>query len=51
MAGDDLYTLKEWKPREVARALGVNVGRVYLTKHRVGTLLKAEVRRLEAAML
>jgi RNA polymerase sigma-70 factor (ECF subfamily) len=46
----DLYTLKEWKPREVARALGVSVGRVYLTKHRVGKLLKAEVRRLEAAL-
>jgi len=45
----DLYSLKEWRPGEVARVLGVSVGRVYLTKHRVGRLLKAEVARLEAA--
>lgn len=47
----DLYALKEWKPAEVARALGVNVARVYLTKHRVGTLLKQEIRKLETALL
>lgn len=47
----DLYALKEWKPAEVARALGVNVARVYLTKHRVGALLKAEMRKLETALL
>jgi RNA polymerase sigma-70 factor (ECF subfamily) len=46
----DLYVLKEWKSSQVARALGVNLGRVYITKHRVGKLLKAEVRRLEAAL-
>ncbi|HEY5911215.1 MAG TPA: sigma-70 family RNA polymerase sigma factor [Verrucomicrobiae bacterium] len=47
----DLYVLKGWKPREVARALGVNVGWVYLTKHRVGRLLKQELRNLEATLL
>jgi RNA polymerase sigma factor (sigma-70 family) len=47
----DLYTLKEWKPREVARALGVSLGRVYLTKHRVGARLKKELRNLEGALL
>ncbi len=47
----DLYALKEWKPAEVARALGVNVGRVYLTKHRVGALLKKERLKLEEALL
>jgi len=47
----DLYVLKEWKPGEVARALGVNLGRVYLTKHRVAKLLKVEVERLEEARL
>ena len=36
---------------EVKRALGVNVGQVYLAKHRVGALLKAEIRKLEAALL
>ena len=34
---------------EVKRALGVSIGRVYLAKHRVGTLLKREVRKLETA--
>lgn len=47
----DLYALKDWKTGDVARALGVSVGRVYLTKHRVGKLLKAEVGRLEATLL
>jgi len=47
----DLYALKEWAPREVARALGVSVGRVYLTKHRLSVLLKKELERLEAAGL
>ncbi len=47
----DLYALKEWKPAEVARTLGVNVARVYLTKHRLGSLVKHEMRRLEDALL
>ena len=33
--------------REVAQALGVNAAQVYLAKHRVGRLLKKEIRRLE----
>ncbi len=36
---------------EVKRTLGVNVGQIYLAKHRVGRLLKAEIRKLEAALL
>ncbi len=43
----DLYALKGWSAGEVARALGVNVGRVYLAKHRVSGLLKKEIARLE----
>jgi RNA polymerase sigma factor (sigma-70 family) len=43
----DLYVLKEWSVREVAKALNVTVGRVYLAKHRVSALLKKEVKRLE----
>lgn len=42
----DCYVLKEWPVREVARALDVNVGQVYLAKHRVSSLLKSETRRL-----
>ena len=43
----DLYALKGWSVGEVAKALGVSVGRVYLTKHRVSGLLKKELKRLE----
>jgi RNA polymerase sigma factor (sigma-70 family) len=43
----DLYVLQQWPVRKVARALGVNVGLVYLVKYRMSALLKKEVRRLE----
>ena len=36
---------------EVKRALGVNVGQIYLAKHRVGVLLKTEMRKLQDALL
>ena len=38
------------KVREVAQTLGVNAGQVYLARHRVGALLKKEVKRLEKQM-
>jgi RNA polymerase sigma-70 factor (ECF subfamily) len=44
----DLYALKGWSVTDVAKALGVSVGRVYLTKHRVSAQLKKELKRLEA---
>lgn len=44
----DLYVIKQWPVREVARALGVNAGLVYLVKYRISALLKREVRQLEA---
>lgn len=43
----DLYVLRQSSARNVARALGVNVGLVYLVKYRIAALLKKEVRRLE----
>lgn len=43
----DLYVIKQWPVTKVARALGINVGLVYLVKCRVSVLLKKEVRRLE----
>lgn len=43
----DLYTLKQWTPREIAHTLGINVGRVYLTKHRLGMRLQNELKRIE----
>jgi RNA polymerase sigma-70 factor (ECF subfamily) len=43
----ELYVLKQWPVRNVARALGVSVGLVYLVKYRISALLKKEVRRLD----
>ncbi len=45
----DLYVLKQWPVCEVAQALGVSTGRVYLTKHRVSALVKREVKRIGRA--
>ena len=42
----DLYAIKEWPVQKVARTLGVNIGRVYLAKHRVSALMKKELRKL-----
>jgi RNA polymerase sigma factor (sigma-70 family) len=36
--------------REVARALGVNAAQIYLAKHRIGTVLKKEIRRLKQTL-
>ena len=45
----DLYCMENWPAQKVARTLHMSVGRVYMAKHRVGGLLKKELRRLEAA--
>lgn len=42
------YTKKEWPAKKVALELGVNIGQVYLARHRVLALIKKEVRELEA---
>ena len=47
----DLYVVKKWPVAKVASTLGVNVGQVYLAKHRVGRLIKKEVQHLEKEML
>lgn len=46
-----LHVILGQPAREVARALGVNIAQIYLAKHRVGSLLKQEVRRLRQAAL
>src|SRR2546428_3951414 len=43
----DLYVLKEWPVKDVARALGVSATHVYVTKHRVAGMIKAELKQLE----
>ncbi|MBI3881565.1 MAG: sigma-70 family RNA polymerase sigma factor [Verrucomicrobia bacterium] len=44
----DAYVLKEWPVTKVRKTLGVSLAQVYLAKHRVGGLVKKELRRLEA---
>jgi RNA polymerase sigma-70 factor (ECF subfamily) len=45
-----LHVILEKPVRDVRRTLGVSAGQVYLAKHRVGALLKKEIRRLEKQM-
>jgi RNA polymerase sigma-70 factor (ECF subfamily) len=42
----DLYVLKEWPVKEVARALGVSRTHVYVNKHRVAARILAELKAL-----
>ena len=44
-----LHVIKEQPARDVARTLGVSVAQIYLAKHRLGSLLKQELKRLKAA--
>ena len=44
-----LHVIKEQPARDVARTLGVSVAQIYLAKHRLGALLKKELKRLTAA--
>jgi hypothetical protein len=46
----DFYVNKEWPPEKVAKAFGITVDQVYLAKHRVTEMIKAEVKRLETEM-
>jgi len=44
----DLFVLKEWPAREVAKTLGVTIAHVYVAKHRISKLIRREVETLEA---
>lgn len=44
----DLFVLKQWPARDVARMLGVTLAHVYVAKHRVSKLIRKEVAVLEA---
>ena len=46
----DLYALRGMPIAKVASLLRVSAARIYLTKHRVGKLLKAELKELEVKM-
>ena len=43
----DLNVVRQWPARKVAKALGVNIGLVYLAKYRIMALIKKEIRVLE----
>jgi len=43
--------LKGWPVREVTRMLGVSAAQVYLARHRIGALLRKEIRKLEKKFL
>lgn len=43
----DLHVIKGWPVSKVAEVLGVGTGRIYLVKHRVGALIRKEMRLLE----
>lgn len=47
----DFYVLKKWPVTKVARTLDVNIGQVYLAKHRVARLIKKEIRELEKKLV
>jgi RNA polymerase sigma factor (sigma-70 family) len=43
----DCYVRKEWPAQKVAERLHVNIGQVYLARHRISALLKKEIKALE----
>jgi RNA polymerase sigma factor (sigma-70 family) len=47
----DLHCLEHWPVKRVTETLGISAARVYLARHRVSRLLKAELRRLETKMI
>lgn len=44
----EVYALKEWPIRKVALTFGVCSAQVHLIKHRVGKLIRREIKRLES---
>jgi RNA polymerase sigma factor (sigma-70 family) len=47
----DCYVLKGWGVTKTAETLGINAAQVYLAKHRVGNLVKKEVKAMEGQLL
>src|SRR2546421_5285618 len=46
----DLYVIKQWPVEKVARTMEINVGQIYLDKHRISALIRSEVKKLESAV-
>lgn len=47
----DFYVNRDWPPEKVAAALNIPVDQVYMAKHRITEMIKAEAKRLENEML
>lgn len=47
----DLAVVRRWPVSKVAAALGINIGQVYLAKHRVAGLIRREVARLNSELI
>ena len=47
----ECHVLQGWSVTDTARRLGINSASVYLAKHRVGALVKKEIRALEDTLL
>ena len=43
----DLYAVRKWPARKVARSLGVSLAKVYFNKHYISKLLHREIQRLQ----
>ena len=43
----DCYVFQGWSADKVRKELGVSIAQVYLAKHRVGSILKKEIQKLE----
>ena len=43
----DCYVVQGWEAEKVRDELGVSIAQVYLAKHRVGSILKKEIQKLE----
>ena len=43
----DYYVVKQWDAKKVQEKLSVSMAQVYLAKHRVGAVLKKELKKLE----
>ena len=43
----DCYVVQGWSANKVKTGLGVSIAQVYLAKHRIGSILKKEIQKLE----
>lgn len=47
----DLYVMQHWPVTKIAKALGVSLPLIYVTRHRVGAMLKKEIGLLQDKLL